>query len=50
MKTAKPTFGAFNQGGVPTIACFNKAKTSLGVDFNLWALCSCWREYGHCDR
>lgn len=34
MKTAKPTFGAFNQGGVPTIACFNKAKTALGVDFN----------------
>src|SRR5436853_5396184 len=33
MKTARPTFGAFNQGGVPTIACFNKAKTALGVDF-----------------
>ena len=29
----KPTFGAFNQGGVPTIACFNKATTPLGVDF-----------------
>src|SRR6267142_4758047 len=28
----KPTFGAFNQGGVPTIACFNKATTPLGVD------------------
>src|SRR4051812_43040972 len=27
-----PTFGAFNQGSVPTIACFNKAKTPLGVD------------------
>lgn len=25
---------AFNQGGVPTIACFNCAKTPLGVDFN----------------
>jgi len=34
MKTTKPTFGAFNQGGIPTIACFNKAKTALGVDFN----------------
>src|SRR5207237_6675969 len=33
MKTARPTFGAFNQGGVPSIACFNKAKTALGVDF-----------------
>src|SRR5438093_1041691 len=33
MKTVRPTFGAFNQGGVPTIACFNKAKTALGVDF-----------------
>src|SRR3989475_11426147 len=29
----KPTFGAFNQGGVPTIACFNRATTPLGVDF-----------------
>jgi len=29
----KPTFGAFNQGGAPTIACFNKATTFLGVDF-----------------
>jgi hypothetical protein len=33
VKTSRPTFGAFNQGGVPTIACFNKAKTPLGVDF-----------------
>lgn len=33
MKTARPTFAAFNQGGVPTIACFNKATTPLGVDF-----------------
>ncbi len=31
---AKRTFGAFNQGIIPTIACFNKAKTSLGVDFD----------------
>ena len=34
MKSAKPKFGAFNQGGVPTIACFNKASTPLGVDFD----------------
>lgn len=27
-------FGAFNQGGVPTIACFNKATVALGVDFD----------------
>ena len=31
----KPTFGAFNQGGVPTIACFNKATVRLGIDFGL---------------
>ncbi len=29
-----PTFGAFNQGELPTIACFNKATTPLGVDFD----------------
>ena len=34
MRNGKPTFGAFNQGGVPTIACFNKAQTPLGVDFD----------------
>jgi len=34
MATMKPTFGAFNQGDVPRIACFNKAKTPLGVDFD----------------
>lgn len=34
MKTFKPTFGAFDQGQVPTIACFNKATTPLGVDFD----------------
>jgi hypothetical protein len=28
----KTIFAAFGQGGVPTIACFNKAKTALGVD------------------
>jgi hypothetical protein len=34
MPNTKPTLGAFNQGGVPTIACFNKAVTPLGVDFD----------------
>jgi len=31
MPNGKPVFGAFNQGVIPTIACFNKAKTPLGV-------------------
>ena len=30
----RPIFGAFNQGEVPTIACFNKATIALGVDFD----------------
>ena len=30
----KPILGAFNQGEVPKIACFNKAVTPLGVDFD----------------
>jgi hypothetical protein len=30
----KPILGAFNQGQVPKIACFNKAVTPLGVDFD----------------
>ncbi len=30
----RPIFGAFNQGAVPTIACFNKATEALGVDFD----------------
>src|SRR5712692_1987416 len=34
MRAARPTFGAFNQGGVPKIACFNKAATPLGVNFD----------------
>lgn len=33
MGRSKPVFGAFNQGGTPTIACFNRATTPLGVDF-----------------
>jgi hypothetical protein len=27
-------YGAFNQGGTPTIACFNRATSALGVDFD----------------
>jgi hypothetical protein len=34
MRTRGATFGAFNQGDIPTIACFNRAKTPLGVDFD----------------
>ena len=30
----RPIFGAFNQGEVPTIACFNKATIALEVDFD----------------
>ena len=35
-KTAKPVFGAFNQGIIPTIACFidKTTKTPLGVNFD----------------
>ena len=34
MRSARPPAAAFNQGGVPKIACFNKASTPLGVDFD----------------
>jgi hypothetical protein len=34
MSAVNEVFGAFNQGVVPTIACFNKATTPLGVDFD----------------
>ena len=34
MTMAKPTFGAFNQGGTPKVACFNKATVALGVNFD----------------
>jgi hypothetical protein len=30
----KPVFGAFNQGEIPRIACFNNATIDLGVDFD----------------
>lgn len=32
--SSRPTFGAFNQGQKPTIACFNKAITPLGIDLD----------------
>src|SRR5260370_402848 len=34
MTTAKPIFAAFDKGQIPTIACFNNAKTPLGVDLD----------------
>ena len=34
MANRKTTFGAFNQGDTPTIACFNRATVGLGVDFD----------------
>ena len=43
MANAKPTFGAFNQGGIPRIACFNKSTVALGVDFD--ALVSAMQVY-----
>jgi hypothetical protein len=32
--SSKPVFAAFNQGQIPTIACFNKATTPLDVDLD----------------
>ena len=32
--STRPTLGAFNQGELPTIACFNKATEPLGVDLD----------------
>src|SRR5437016_696845 len=36
MRAARARFiaAAFDHGQIPTIACFNKASTSLGVDFD----------------
>jgi len=31
---SSPIFGAFNQGEIPTIACFNQAKTDLQVNYD----------------
>jgi hypothetical protein len=41
--STKPTFAAFNQGVIPTIACFNKATTALGVDLD--ALIAAMQDY-----
>ena len=43
MPSEQPIFGAFNQGVIPTIACFNQATTPLGVD--LGALIDAMQEY-----
>lgn len=43
MSTNKIVFGAFNQGLTPTISCFNKAVTPLGV--NLDALITAMQAY-----
>src|SRR4051794_19720455 len=34
MALRKPVFSAFNQGDIPTIACFNQATVNMGVDFD----------------
>lgn len=34
MRNMKPKSGAFNQGELPRIVCFNKATTPLGVAFD----------------
>jgi hypothetical protein len=34
MRRMRPPLAAFDQGEVPTIACFNKASTPLGVDLD----------------
>ncbi len=34
MTTSKPKFGALSRGSIPAVACFNKAATPLGVDFD----------------
>jgi hypothetical protein len=39
----RAVFAAFNQGVTPTIACFNKAKTPLGIDLD--TLISAMQEY-----
>src|SRR5215813_3584550 len=39
----KNVFAAFNQGTLPTIACFNNATVALGVDFD--ALIAAMQEY-----
>jgi hypothetical protein len=41
--STRPTFAAFNQGVIPTIACFNKATVALGVDLD--ALIAAMQDY-----
>jgi hypothetical protein len=43
MTLARTIFGAFNQGVIPTIACFNQATVPLGVDFD--GLIAAMQEY-----
>lgn len=43
MASQRPVFGAFNQGTIPTIACFNNATVDLGVDLD--ALIAAMQEY-----
>jgi len=43
MSPATGTFGAFDQGAVPKIACFNKATIPLGVDLD--ALIAAMQKY-----
>jgi|ERR1700733_529228 len=43
MKSARTIFGAFNQGVIPTIACFNNATVALGVDLD--SLIAAMQEY-----
>jgi hypothetical protein len=45
MDTGEPVFGAFNQGAVPTIACFNKATVPLGVGGGFDALIGAMQKY-----
>jgi hypothetical protein len=35
VNTTRARIASLDQGAIPTIACFNKAKTPLGVDFGL---------------
>jgi hypothetical protein len=41
--TNRPILAAFDRGQIPRIACFNKAKTPLGVDFD--ALCAALQSF-----
>lgn len=41
--SSRPVFGAFNQGEIPTIACFNQATVDLQVDYD--ALIAAMQKY-----